>query len=386
MVGISAFSSAVNARRDLNFDVNVDKCYSIKLELEKEEDKVCGGVTKQYGGEITNNGKQKSDVELTLRGPNWASSDKNTFSIEANDKESLELSADVPSNAKGIFNIVVGAAIKNQPFTKSEKKLSIEVVPKYDCYKADVISDAKIVNSYSNEFVQIKIRNSGIKQANYDISAEAPGWIGIEPKKLIVNPEQFGNLNLNINPDAGIPEGTYQVKINVKFDDMVYQKNIDVVLSKNKFLKALKSFLVFYQYYIYLILLILIILLIFRRQISNKIKTKYKNYKTKQARLRALKAARKARQLKKQVKEIEKAEFEVRKINKYRKKWILFFVVLIITASASFLLIYLYNFPVSKEFVKSYWGYFIVGILISVFVIFLIEFYKPLFKLLKKIK
>lgn len=382
-VGVNAFSSN-NVRKDLLLNVDVEKCYSLRLELQ-EEDKVCGGISKQYEGEIVNDGKQKSDVELNVKGPNWVEADKNAFSIAPKDKQKIELNADIPANAKGIFNVIVSSVIKNLPSIKSEKILSIEVVPKFDCYKADVITDARITNDYSNVYVPIRIRNSGIKQAEYEVSLEAQSWISIEPKKISVNSEQTGNLNLHINPSSEVAEGNYDVKINVKFEDIVYSKNIDVELSKNKFFKALKSFFVFYKYYIYVVLAILIVLFIFKRQISNKIKTSYKNYKTKRARLQALEKARKARQLKKELKHLEKAEFEVRR-RKYSIKWILFLVVLIVVISILFFLVYKFNFPISKEFVKSYYQYFIAGILISAFIIFVIEFYKPLFKMLKNIK
>lgn len=298
-IKINGVSSVGNVKRDLTIDINVEKCYSLSVELEEEEDKVCGGIKKQYLGKITNTGKQENDVELIVNGPNWINVDENIFSVDANDGEIFELDADVPANAKGIFNVFVTAIVKNLPLTKSEKELSIEVVPKYDCYKAEIIADTRITNRYLNTYIPIKVRNSGIKQAEYNISLEAPNWITLEPKKLILNPEQLGNLNLNINPDAKIPEGTYPAKIYVKLEGTTYSKNIDVVLNKNQFLKGLKSFLVFYQYYIYTILVILIILLTFRWQISNKIKTAYKNYKIRHARLKALKAARKAKKEKK---------------------------------------------------------------------------------------
>ena len=393
---VSALSSIGNTKKDLSIDINVEKCYALKLELETEEDKVCGGVKKQYNGEIINNGKRESDIELSIKGPNWVSIDENEFSVSPNDRESFELSADVPANAKGVFNVIVNAVVKNLLSIKSEKKLILEVVSKYDCYKADVIADGKIQNDYSNIYVPIKIRNSGVKQADYEISLEAPDWISIEPKKLTVNPEQLGNLNLNINPDADVKEGNYPIKINVKSDDIAYPKNIVVVLSKKQFLKETKSFFVFYQYYIYVILILAILLFIFRRQISNKIKTSYKNYRTRRARLKALEKARKARvarenassrsaQLKKEIKLLEKAEFKPQKIKKY-PSYILFAIGLIVVASLLYFSIYQFNFPVSKSFVKIYYLYFIAGILISLFIVFLIEFYKPLFKLLKKIK
>lgn len=385
-IQVTGISSIGNLKRDIILNVKVDKCFSLKLELDKEEDKACGGIKNQYRGEILNDGKQQIDVELSVNAPNWVNLEGSSFSIAPNDKEEFELNADIPSNAKGAFNVIISATAKNFPPIKSEKKLSIEVVPKYDCYKAEVISDEKIKNYYSNEYIPIKIRNNGIKRANYEIVLEAPSWVSIEPEKLTANPEQIGSLNINVNPDAEVPEGNYPIKINVKLEDIVYSKNIDVILSKNQFFQNLKLFFIFYQYYIYVILFIAIILLVFWRQISNKIKTSYKNHKVRQARLQALEKARKARQIKIQIKKLEKAQLEVKKINKFRTKWILFFILMIAAASILFFSIYQFDFPISKNLFKNYSLYFISGILISLFVIFLIEFYKPLFRLLKKYK
>ncbi|MBI2652728.1 hypothetical protein HYX00_04655 [Candidatus Woesearchaeota archaeon] len=387
-IKINTLPSIGNTKRELNLNINVEKCYSLNLELEKEEDKVCGGIKKQYGGEIINEGKQKSDIQLNVNGPNWINVDKDIFSVAASDKQKFELNADVPSNAKGVFNVILNAAIKNLPSIKLEKKLNIEVVPKYDCYKADVITDAKIANYYSNFYAPIKIRNSGIKQADYDISLEAPNWISIEPKKLTINPGQLGNLNLNINPDIGVAEGTYAAKILIKYEDMVYSKNINVVLSKNRFLRGAKSFFIFYQYYIYVALFILLFLFIFRRQISDKIKTTYKNYKIKRSRLKALEAARKARQkkikkTKKEAKEVKKSEFIVEKI---KHDWIYLLIGLTAIALFLFFLIYQFDFPISKEIVKNYYLYFVTGVIVSLMIIFIVEFYKPLANSLRNIE
>ena len=391
---VNSISSVGKIKRDLSLDINVEKCYSLNLELEIEEEQVCGGIKKQYSGEIINNGKQKDELELSVQGPNWVNADKNAFSIAANDRQKFELNAELPANAKGIFNVFVKAAIRDLPSISSEKKLSIDVVPKYDCYKADVIADPKIKNDYSNAYIPIKIRNSGIKQADYEISLEAPNWISIEPKKLTVNPEQFGNLNLNINPSAETAEGNYPIKIYVKFEDIAYSKNIEIVLSRHEFLKKIGSFFVFYQYYIYVILFIIIILFIFRRQISNKIKITYKKYRIKRARLKALEAARKARAEKRAKKEIiieeppkpegikrlrkssgmRVSEFATRSLA-HRSLWILFLSGLFTVAVILLFLIYQFDFPASKEFVKNYYGYSIAGVVISLFAIFMIEFY-----------
>ncbi|MBI2541556.1 hypothetical protein HYV80_02510, partial [Candidatus Woesearchaeota archaeon] len=382
--GINAVSSD-NSRKSLAFDVNVERCRSLRLELQ-DNDKACGGITKEYGAELTNGGSQEISAELSLNAPNWISLNVNSFSIAANETKKIVVTADIPPNAKGVFNVILDAAAKDFPSTKSGKKLSIEVTPKYDCYKAEIIADSDIENDYSNAYVPVRIRNIGIKQASYEISTEAPSWASIEPKELNVNPGQFGSLNLNINPGDEIAEGSYPVKIHVNFEDMTYSKDITIELSRNKFLKELKLFFAFYQYYIYVILAAAVLLLIFRRQISNKIKTSYKNYKTRKARLKSLESARKARQLKKKMHQLEKTEHKAEEAKKSGYgRFILFLIGLGILILALSFSVYKFNFPVSKEFAKSYYLYIISGFLISVFIIFVMEFYKPIYKLLESI-
>lgn len=384
-IGVNAASSG-NYRKSLAFDVNVERCRSLRLELQ-EDDKVCGGITKEYGAELTNEGNQGISAELNLNAPNWVNLGGNSFTIAPNDTEKLELTADIPPNAKGVFNVILNAAVKDFPSIKSVKKLAIEVVPKHDCYKAEIIADAKIENDYSNVYIPIRVRNNGIRQANYEISMEAPNWVSIEPKELNVKPGQFGSLNLNINPGDGIAEGSYPVKIHVKFEDIAYSKSITIGLSKNKLLKELKSLFDFYQYYIYVILAVAVLLLIFRRRISTKIKDSYKKYRTRKSRLKALEAARKARQLKKEIRNLGRAGHMAEETKKYgHNKFFLFLLGLAILISALSFAVYKFSFPVSKEFIKSYYPYIIAGFLISIFVIFVVEFYKPIFNLLKKLK
>lgn len=142
-IQVSGLSYAGNAKRELLLDTNVERCRSLRLGLEKEEDSVCGGIEKQYSGEITNNGKQEVDAELSLKGPNWISLDKDIISVAANSTQHFRLNADVPANAKGTFDVIVNAAMKNTLQIMEygeEKSLSIKVVPEYGCYKAAALA------------------------------------------------------------------------------------------------------------------------------------------------------------------------------------------------------------------------------------------------------
>ena len=296
-VVVSSLSSVGSIRKEISLDVNIEKCYSVDLQLEHEYDKVCGGAKKAYRGEIINDGNKRIDAELGLQGANWAKVDENGFSLNPGNRQNFELNIDVPENERGTFYVVANAIIKSLSI-KSEKTLKLDIVPKYDCYKAGFISNTKIKNHYSSSYAPIKIINNGIEKAEYEISLEAPDWVSIEPSNLIVNPGQQGNINLNLNPSANVSEGTYAIRIDARFNGMAYPRDIEVVLSKDK-LSGIEYFFAFYKYYLYIVFLVFIAFAVIKTRLISRIKRNYKDYKIRKSRLKALEAAREARRTRK---------------------------------------------------------------------------------------
>lgn len=288
---VSVLSSTGNLRKETSLDVNVEKCLSIDFQLEQEYDKICGGTKREYIGEIINNGAKKIDAVVSLQGPAWVSADATDFSVKPYSKKEFKLDINVPENERGTFDVFVSSIIPSSSI-KSEKNFKLDVVSKYDCYKADVISKEKIKNYYTISYIPIKIKNDGIKKAEYNISFEGQNWISIEPSQLALNPGQQGNVNLILNPSSNVSEGAYPIKIDAEYNNIVYSRNIEIVLAKDE-LKDLKYFFAFYRYYISaaLLTLLFIVFVIFK----NKIKKSYKNYHVRRTRLKALKKAREAR-------------------------------------------------------------------------------------------
>ena len=284
---VGALSSAGNLRKEVVIDVKVEKCNAMDMQLQQEYDRVCGGEKKKYAGEIINLGTEKIGVGLAAKKPVWADVDRNDFLISPRLKEEFEIGIDVPDSEQGTFYISLSSVINSLPSIKSEKTLKIDAVPKYDCYKAEVISDDRIKNYFSASYIPIKIKNIGIRKAEYEVGIEGSDWMAIEPSKLIVNPGQRGNVNLILSPVSTVSEGAYPVRINVRLDDITYSRAIEIILSKDR-MNGIWHFLVFYEAYIYLIFVLIAVLLLF----SPKIRKSYRNYRLRKARLNALEKAR----------------------------------------------------------------------------------------------
>lgn len=436
---LNAISELGKVQRKENIEANVEECYALEVELEKDKDVICGGEGKSYDITLKNLGSLRQNVNLAVDGPDWAGFEntalqskpvnKNNIVLNLSDNESKNfeiepeltldgkkvlqlnpgeektagLNVNPPEDISGNFEIVVHTTPDKKTEFRSSDTINVNVMEKLACYKADISTKTSVTNFYSKDLLFVKVKNDGIKKAAYDVGLEGVSWVSVSPDSLELNPGQTGNLNLNVNPTEDIEPGTYGIEINLESNGAVYSKNVNIVLKKeNEFVKGLKANVKFYRYYIYLLILLIILITIFRRRIikiKNNAKVGYERYKVKRERLKALKLARKEREEERK-KEEEKKKNELEeerkrklkeKKNKREKKfkvslnrvWI--YVLLIIVAiifighqSRLFNAKYLHLYL--RNFFYGYLYYISIGIGIAVALFLLVLFYNYIHK------
>jgi len=354
---LNAISELGKVQRKNNIEVNVEDCYALELELEKEKDVICGGEDKSYEVVLKNPVAFEKNIELELDAPEWASfGNVSSFNLKFEEERTAILNVNPEDEVSGSFLVTVNALIENKPELEFSDRIKLDVTPKLACYKADISTKTSITNFYSRDFFSAKVKNNGIKKAAYSVSLEGPSWVSVSPVTLELNPGQTGNLNLNINPGEDIGPGSYGIKINLESNGAVYSKDVDIVLRKeNETVKKVKEVVKAYQYYIYLLVLIVILIIIFIEpiiKIKNKAIKNYEKYKVKQERLKASKLARKEREEeekekkrkledeRKEKEEVRKNELESKKEKKKIKKpfkkihinKVLIYIIIIIAA------------------------------------------------------
>jgi len=321
---LNAISELGKVQRKKNIEVNVEECYALEVELEKEKDVICGGEEKEYDIIIENSGTLNQDVELELDAPKWADlGNVSFFDLESEEKKTATLRVNPEDDVSGSFSVKIFAVVEDGEELRFSDEIEFDVISKEACFKADISTKTSVTNLYSEDLFFVKVRNNGVKKAAYEVSLEGPSWVGVSPDNLELNPGQTGNLNLNVNPTEDIEPGTYSIEISLESNDVVYSKNVDITLKKeNEFVKVLKANVKLYRYYIYLLILIIVLIVIFRKSIvkaKNKTIKNYEKYKVKRERLRALKLVRKERK-EEEKKEKELKEQELKKREEERKE------------------------------------------------------------------
>ena len=301
---LSTISQLGKVQRKSNLEINVEECFALNVDIEKEDAVVCGGEASSYDVVVENLGTLRQNVDLEIEGPEWAKIENGNLRISSGSDKDVELTVNPPNEVSGNFLITVNAIAEDKTELKFSDSMDVEVIDKVACYRADINTKSTLKNLYDEDFISVKVTNNGIRESDYKISLEGPSWASINPTTLTLNPGQTGNLNLNINPTDDIEPNTYGVMINVESNDVLNSRNVDIELRKeSELVKQIKSTFKAIQYYIYLAIAIIIIILILIKpiiRIKNKIKVRREKYKIKQEKIRALKLEREKREEEKQ--------------------------------------------------------------------------------------
>jgi len=375
---IDAISRLGEVNRKKSIEVDVGKCYALDVEIEKDEDVICGGEENTYDVTVENIGTLGSNIAVDVEGPEWAGIGNASFYLESGEEKTLELEINPENDVSGNFLVEVFSAANNKTGLRFSDAISFGVVSSTACYQAEIDAKTSVTNFYSREFIYARIKNNGIRNANYSISVDGPSWANANSKNLELKPGQSGNVNLEINPGSDVEESVFDVKLNVESNGQIYSKDIKVSVRKeNEFARKLKSTFRFYQYYVYLFLAILALAIIFRKQIGkarDSIKKRHEKYKARRERLAALRAAREEKEEERKVEERKKQESKKalkKSPRKAPKKFnplkLLIYALIIVIAlifighqnklfNAKYLHIYISNFFI------SYLYYILIGI------------------------
>lgn len=299
-----------------NIELKVEKCFDVSLDIKKRQVDLCTGDLENYDVIIKNDGIDQS-LDLDIEGPDFASLPLyDSIDIKENQERSIEIEINPGEDDLGNFEVKVIASNIN---IEVEDTISFDIIDKNICYMAEIDLEGPIKNKYSHEVLPVPIFNLGSRKTAYLISVDGPDWVSIIQDELELNPSQRGNINLDIDPDENIPEGTYGIFIKAESNQEVYSKNVDIILKKeNKFFKTLKASIRYYQYYIYLAILIIILVIIFWNPVMKQLEiSKVKREKERvkrEARREREEERRRKREEKEALKEKEeKKKFEEKK-------------------------------------------------------------------------
>jgi hypothetical protein len=209
--------------KKLDFNLNVNSCYGLSVNIERDSDQICNGLSSSYNASIKNLGNFPANFDIKLEAPAWAKVDKSIVSLNASQEANLLITinplADTKSADYAIILNVTDPVSKNE----AQDSLTIKTLTEQDCYKPLISSNGESVDVYQDGTATFafSIDNKGIKDAEYvvEISGNAAQFARVTPTTLQIAAGKAQTLYLYLAPSVDLPAGVYSVNIAARLKD-----------------------------------------------------------------------------------------------------------------------------------------------------------------------
>jgi uncharacterized membrane protein len=186
-------------------EVNVENCYSSKIEVTPENKTVCPPSAFNYTIKLTNTGKQDDTYVMTFRdvGQN--------ASLASGQSVSWEVPIIVDES--GAYALTATARSQN---SESSATAVLVVQSRGKCYAVEVQTE-KVMRANANEAKTFKItvKNTGTAADTYQIAVEGPAWAYVVPNSTSLEPGVSADAYLYVTPtlDADNTSAKLTVKV-----------------------------------------------------------------------------------------------------------------------------------------------------------------------------
>jgi len=351
--------------------VKINDCYDFELKLIQDNEFLCACESKDYSFSLENKGID-AEFDLEISGQEYASLGAGNVSkvtVKSNTISELNFNVNLPCEiTTDSYKLVLKASLPKVQDLISEDTFNLKTHTKEECYSLNAPVKDISINPSTKEHT-LRIKNTGLKNAEYSVSLEAPDWVILSKDKLNINSGKTENLNILFTGTEDVGPGDYGVTITLKNDNDEVTQSFNIKLNEeNQFVKSVKDFLTFYKYYFIAAIVILLII------VGTILVLKRKPRK------------------KKKVKEEPKNESKESKkivMPKIPRKFMVIGEVIILAIIVIAVIIYLLNkFGISfvkiknlfyiifipiRDFISLYFYYFIIGIVLLAILIFILN-------------
>lgn len=232
-VGFKATTKRGKLSNQNVFDISVQKCHSVAVDIEKSQDKICNSLSNTYNILVKNTGQFQKDYKLDIQGPTWSQIDSSRLSLDTQEEKQVSLKVnpdfDVPP---GDYDITVSAQALDSSEVFSQDSIKITTVSREECYQPQIGINKKDVEVFydSAATVPIVIENKGTYDASYtlDVSGTAANFVHLNPGVITVKPNRAELVYLYIAPSTETKNGDYQATISVRLGDSTILASDDV--------------------------------------------------------------------------------------------------------------------------------------------------------------
>ncbi len=219
----------------LDFKVDVQDCYGLRIDLGKDSDRICVGNKVSYPVSITNLGNFSENIALSVN-TDWATLDQNFIQLEPAESRILNLEVEPDSEVlPADYKIKINAELQRDFKVKETKSLDILVPSIKDCFGLKTKAEISELDVAYGEgaLIPIVVENLGTEKATYflDLSGNGVSYANLNPAILSIegNSAQIANLYISVPLDAEKEE--YSVIVSARNSEGIVSSSSEIKFS-----------------------------------------------------------------------------------------------------------------------------------------------------------
>ena len=201
--------------------ISIENCYSAKISITPETQKVCPCFSVNYTATLENTGKFPDNY--TFKFGEFIEQ----VSLNPGESKDFELSIQAECDAEPGNHTVKATAESDH--VSVEGYANLEVKEREECYLVGLETEEteKYVKILEAAVIPIKVKNLGENPDKYKLSVKGPNWVYLSPNEVKLGPKEEKEVYLYVSPPFGTSLGNYKITVNAKSDYSSSKLNIN---------------------------------------------------------------------------------------------------------------------------------------------------------------
>jgi uncharacterized membrane protein len=219
---IEGVSKTGDVKKSVDAKINVEKCYNVLVDIDKDKDRLCNAVSNKYQVMIKNTGKYTNsfDVNIDIE---WASLSESRLELKSDESKTIDLDVHPSYDTSAKAYTLTVKAIDPVSKASYSDSINIDVATLEQCYQPSI--KAKVDNlelsKDSTATDLIILENKGTEEATYilDLSGTSSKFSELNPGIVTIAPGKAEAVYLYVAPNLLVNAGNYEAIVTARMKD-----------------------------------------------------------------------------------------------------------------------------------------------------------------------
>ena len=219
---IEGVSKTGDVKKSVDAKVNIEKCYDVLVDIDKDKDKLCNAVSNKYQVMIKNTGKYTNSFDLNID-VEWASLSESRLELKSDESKTIDLDVHPSYDTQAKAYTLTVKAVDPVSKASYSDSINIDVATLEQCYQPSI--KAKVENlelsKDSTATDLILLENKGTEEATYilDLSGTSSKFSELNPGIVTIAPGKAEAVYLYVAPSLLVNAGNYEAIVTARMKD-----------------------------------------------------------------------------------------------------------------------------------------------------------------------